>query len=527
MIRSRDNIVITGFMGTGKTSVGQVLAARLNRPFVDMDAVIESRQNMSIVDIFQQKGEAHFREIETDLVRELSTREGLVIATGGGALLTDLNRELLAASGLLVCLNASPDELLHRLELASDRPLLNYPNPQGRIAALLAARADAYARIPNQINTTGLTVEEVADRILAIQDHGWASSITVHHPAGEYHIDVARGILASTGRLLREHGLGGRIALVSNPIVDGLYGDIVRQSCADKDIEIIPCHVPDGEEFKNLDTVSDLYDQFVAADLDRRTAVLALGGGVIGDLAGFAAATYLRGVAFVQVPTTLLAMVDSSVGGKTGVDHKRGKNLVGAFKQPELVIADPNVLDTLPSEHLAGGMAELVKHGVLQDPLLFEQVERFGPGPVPWLLDRSIRVKVAVVEEDPYERGRRAVLNLGHTFAHAWEWLSGYSLPHGQAVGMGMLAAARLAALTGNADHELAERIERVLGGLGLPMTYRGHTPEEVIAAMSTDKKRQGGRLRFVLPRAIGDVVVTDDIDREDVIRVLEGMHAN
>jgi shikimate kinase / 3-dehydroquinate synthase len=226
----------------------------------------------------------------------------------------------------------------------------------------------------------------------------------------------------------------------------------------------------------------------------------------------------------VQVPTTLLAMVDSSVGGKVGVDLPQGKNLVGAFKEPALVVADVETLATLPPAELANGLAEAVKTGIIGDPLLFRQIEEHGPAPLPWIVRRAVAVKAAVVEADPYERGVRATLNLGHTFGHALELLSGYALAHGAAVAVGLVASARLAARLDQADPELAPRVAAVLGRLGLPTAYRGHRPAEIWAAMGTDKKRRGGRLRFVLPRAVGEVVVSDAVPREDVLAVLETM---
>jgi 3-dehydroquinate synthetase len=238
-------------------------------------------------------------------------------------------------------------------------------------------------------------------------------------------------------------------------------------------------------------------------------------------MAGFAAATYLRGVPLVQLPTSLLAMVDASVGGKVAVDHPRGKNLVGAFKQPEMVIADTETLSTLPSRQWASGLAEVVKAGLIGDQALFEQIETYGPAPVPWLVERALRVKVAVVREDPYERGRRAVLNLGHTFGHALELLSDYSLSHGEGVAVGLVAAANLSARLGLCDPELVDRIEAVLARLGLPTRYEGHAPTQVWQAMATDKKRRGKTLHFILLRAIGDVFFSHQVPQEDVLAVL------
>jgi shikimate kinase/3-dehydroquinate synthase len=421
------NLVLTGFMGTGKTVVGRELARRLGREFVDMDAEIEARAGLSIRRLFAGAGEAAFREWEAALCRELAARSGLVIATGGGALLSQVNWEILSASGQVVCLSATPDEILRRLETTGDRPLLDSADRKARIAALLAERADAYSRIPLQVDTTGLAVAQVADRVLSLAEQvSSATVIPVRYPGGEYPLHLGRGLLAQIGPLLRQQGFDGQVAVVTNPTVGQFYQAPVVASLEGAGYATTVCTVPDGEQYKHLATVEVLYEWFIDAGLDRRSAVLALGGGVIGDMAGFAAATFLRGVPLVQVPTTLLAMVDASVGGKVAVDHGRGKNLIGAFKQPELVVADPDVLATLPRAELDNGLAETIKAGLIADPLLFEQIEAHGPAPLPWLIERAVRVKVAVVEADPYEQGRRAVLNLGHTFGHALEVLSGY-----------------------------------------------------------------------------------------------------
>ena len=517
-----DNLVLTGFMGTGKTEVGQEIARRLGRKFVDMDTLIEAREGMTVAGIFVQRGEAYFRHLEADLCHELAARRELVIATGGGALIPDENHEILNASGPVVCLTASQDEILCRLEAAKDRPLLDVPNRQARIAGLLAERAKAYRRILLQVNTTGLTVAQVIERVMALLAFRPVKVIQVHHPGGEYAVHLGRGLLAQVGSLLREQGLSGQVALVTNPTVGNLYAHQVVESLESASFQVTACTVPDGEAHKTLDTVRTLYDCFIEAGLDRHSAVLALGGGVIGDMAGFAAATYLRGVPLVQLPTTLLAMVDASVGGKVAVDHPRGKNLIGAFKQPALVVADPDVLVTLPEKEMHNGLAEVTKAGIIGDPALFEQIESHGPAPLPWLIERAVRVKVAVVEDDPYERGRRAALNLGHTFGHALELLGGYALPHGEGVSVGLAAATRLSARMGLCDPALAARVEGMLARLGLPTTYRGHTPAHVWQAMATDKKRRGKTLRFVLPRAVGDVFVTDQVTQADVLAVLE-----
>ena len=512
------NIVITGFMGTGKSEVGREVARRLGWEFVDMDALIEERVGMTIPEIFAQRGEAFFRQQERQLCQELAQRRGLVIATGGGALIPEENRRALGASGPLVCLNCEVEEILRRLAQTEDRPLLNGADRRERIETLLTERRKAYGRIPHQIDTTGLTVKEVAKRVIGLL----VERIMVRTPTGSYPIHLGEGLLGQVGELAREQGLRGKVALVTNPTVGELYAPTVVKSLREAGFEPVVCQVLDGEAHKTLDTVRSLYDQFVVAGLDRSGAVLALGGGVIGDMAGFAAATYMRGVPLVQLPTTLLAMVDASIGGKVAVDHPRGKNLIGAFKQPELVVTDPLVLSTLDEAEMRSGWAEVIKAGMIGSPRLFEHLEEGGDEPSPSIIAEAIRVKVAIVEEDPYEQGRRAVLNLGHTFGHALEVLSGFKLRHGEAVSIGLVAATRTAVALGLCDEAVEGRLTAVLQRFGLPTRYEGHEPEEIWEAMATDKKKQGKKLRFALPRAIGQVVVTDQVPKAVVLGVLE-----
>ena len=369
------NVVLTGFMGTGKTAVGREVARRLRRPFVDMDAVVEARAGKPITRIFAEDGESVFRQMETDLCGELAGQDGAVIAAGGGALVDPANREMLAASSVLICLQAGADEILERVGEVEDRPLLSVPDPGAEVRRLLAARRDAYAAIPWQVDTNGQTPSQIADEIVALAS---CRTRPVATSGGHYDIHIGIGVLRYLGGALRAAGIseGTRVAAVSNTTVGPLYIDAVQDVLTQYGFSPFPCILPDGEEHKTLATAHELYAQLLAGDLDRSGVVLALGGGVIGDLAGFAAATFMRGVRFVQVPTTLLSMTDASVGGKTGVDLPQGKNLVGAFKQPELVFIDLAVLETLPAPEWRSGMAEVLKHGVIGDAELFHQLAR-------------------------------------------------------------------------------------------------------------------------------------------------------
>ncbi len=520
------NIIVTGFMGTGKTAVGREVARRLGRSFVDMDAEIETRAAKSIPRIFAEDGEAAFRQIESALCEELSARRGLVIATGGGALVDSANRARMIKSGTIVCLTCDVDEILWRVSDNSDRPLLEVADPRAEIERLLKMRREAYATIPWQVDTTRLSVEEVTLRVIELTD---TITLPVRYPGGQYEIHIGDGILARIGGALRAADVPEetRVAVVSNPVVAPLYGEQVETALQSAGFQPFVCSIPDGEQHKTLATVAALYDQFLAGGLDRSGTVLSLGGGVTGDIAGFAAASFMRGVRFAQIPTTLLAMVDASVGGKTGADLPQGKNLVGAFKQPAVVIVDPTVLATVDIAEIRSGMAETIKHGIIDAPDLFAEFEANPQSPISTAqLARALRVKIDVVEEDPFEQGRRAVLNLGHTVGHGLEKLSGFSLRHGEAVSIGMVAAARIAVELGRAAPLLADRIEAALVAWDLPVRCPPFDVDEIWKAMAHDKKKRGRGLRWVLPRAIGEVEITEDVPFDAVRSVLSRLGA-
>ena len=524
---SLPNLAITGFMGVGKSSVGTAVAAQLARPFVDMDTEIESRAGKSIADIFAQDGEGAFRDLEAAICRELSDRSGLVIATGGGTLIDPENRDRMMQSGTVVCLTCEAEELARRLSGQEDRPLLESADPRTMIMELLESRREAYASLPWHVDTTARPIADIVEDVVRLAS---MRTLSVRHGDATYPIRIAPGLLAHLGDAVRAAGLavGSRIVIVSNPVVDPLYGSAAAAALEDAGYQLGRCIIPDGEKRKTLETVHAIYGDLLQDGLDRGGALLSLGGGVTGDIAGFAAATFLRGVRFIQVPTTLLSMVDASVGGKTGVNLPDGKNLVGAFKRPALVLIDPQVLGTLPKDEIRSGVAEMIKHGIIGDPTLLAEIEESPLDPASWgtaaaadRIARALDVKIDIVEQDPLESGRRAVLNLGHTVGHALETLGGYELRHGEAVSIGLAAAARLASKRGLAAPSLVETIERILRRCGLPTACPAHRIEEIEAAMGHDKKRDGGVLRWVLPRTIGDVIVTDDVPHELVREVL------
>ncbi len=354
--------------------------------------------------------------------------------------------------------------------------------------------------------------------------------LPVTYPGGQYEVIVGSDLLP----LLRElASVTGPLAIVTDSNVGPLYANQI----ADADCVVT---VPAGEQHKTLATIATIYDALLAAGLDRKGTVVALGGGVVGDMAGFAAATYMRGVDFVQCPTSLLAMVDASVGAKTGVDLPQGKNLVGAFKQPQAVLADVSTLQTLLPEEFASGMAEVVKHGLIANPDLFERLmiddlrldksSTFNTSTLPStglqsLIVDAIQVKRDVVQEDPFEQGRRATLNLGHTFGHAIEQVSGYAIRHGEGVAMGLVAAANLSARLEFCDPNLQPRIEAVLTRLHLPTRIPANlSHDKLYRAMGSDKKKAAGQLRFVLLEAVGDVFVTGDVPETAVYQTLSAV---
>ena len=505
-MNGEQNIVLTGFMGTGKTTVGEILARRLNRRFIDMDAVIEARAGYSIPQIFRRQGEAAFRDMERRLIHELALQHGLVIATGGGALVDPANREALGSHGLIICLNASKEEIRARLAENHDRPLA------ADWERLFDARQSAYAQIRHQIMTSGKTPAAIAAQIAELV----AGALYVRTPdGGGYPIVIGGGLLRTVAQDAEALGLAGHVVIVTNETVAPLYGRDLAAALPNADL----IAVADGEAHKNLDTVRLIYDQMLACGADRGTTLIALGGGVIGDMAGYAAATYMRGIPLLQIPTTLLSMVDSSVGGKAGVDLPQGKNLIGAFKQPRSVIIDTDVLDSLPPSEWQCGMAEVIKHGLIGDTGLLEP-HLWQPEQAAQLVRRAVQVKIDVVEVDPYERGIRAHLNLGHTFGHAIEKATQYSLRHGEAVAIGLVKAALLSRNLGFIDDDLVARIQKILWQIGLP-TDIALDSHRWYAAMSTDKKWLAGKSRLILLKALGEATIVEGLTREQIMAVL------
>lgn len=513
------HLFIYGPPGSGKSTLGAGLADRLGIPFADLDARIEQAAARPVREIFASEGEPAFRTREAGQLR-LAIEASLesVIALGGGALLDPASRALAEASGKILFLDTPLAVLESRTRAQPGvRPLLAAGAGAARapLVDLLERRAGHYAFFPRRLDGSS---DVLADKIHQAQVKLGAFRIT-GMGRQETSVRVGAGLLASLGTRARAAGWKGAVAVVTDTNTARPYGEAAMASLREAGYAPALITIPAGEAHKRLGTVATLWQGLLSAGVDRGGTVVAVGGGVVGDLAGFAAATWMRGVRWVGVPTTLLAMVDSSLGGKTAFDLPEGKNLVGAFHPPALVLADTLALRTLPVEELRCGLAEAVKHGVIADPELFEQFEALAESTAGDLTDervaRAMAVKIAVIQEDPYERGVRASLNLGHTLGHAVEMASDFTLRHGEAVAIGLVAEAQLAERMGLVTEQgLSGRLIRLLTQLGLPVEIpAGLDREAVLRAMQLDKKNEAGSVRFALPIRIGEVRTSVAVD--------------
>lgn len=505
------NLVITGMMGTGKSSVAQVVAEQLQRTLVDTDVEIEKRFGKKITAIFKTEGEGAFRKAEAELCEELSRTSNLVISTGGGFLLPVRSLKMMDPHTVF-CLDASAKTIAQRTKNRHNRPLLFGVSDESAIQQIMNERCGAYQNIFHHVSTDSRSVQRISEEIigrfaLESQLKSYATRFVRMPLVSPYPIVVGDSVALDIPKRLAWAGIKvQRVLIVTNEKLKGLYGDFITESCQQSSLACEWLCIPDGEQYKNLETVQTLYKNLLRRNAKRDDVIIALGGGVVGDVAGFVAATYMRGLRLVQIPTTLLAMVDSSIGGKTGVDLDEGKNLVGAFKQPSMVLADTALLKTLPADEFRSGMAEVIKHAIIDDPALFELLSSDATLSNDELVSRALEVKACVVEEDPFEHGRRALLNLGHTFGHAIEKVSEYKMRHGYAVAVGLLAACELATQLSECEPGLRARVEHVLKRFELPTHVSGMRVDEIVDAMQHDKKGGAKGLRFVVPCDIGDV---------------------
>jgi shikimate kinase/3-dehydroquinate synthase len=514
------NFFIYGPPGCGKTTIGMLLAERMGWHFVDTDKLIENEAGMPVAEIFLQKGEADFRNREKTLLQTLTKSTRTVVSLGGGTLVDPENRALVEKCGPVVCLLCEPEVILQRMgDELNARPLLAGTGPLERLKALLSKRAALYASFPRTLDTTTLTPDDVVRKIQML-----AGIFHVNSMGPGYDVLVGRGLISQLAPEFEERKLGPPFVAVSDSNVSPLYLSAVREAlaaCGPVESIVIPA----GEASKNLQTLESIYCDLSRLKMERRGTVIAVGGGVVTDMAGFAAATFLRGVAWAAVSTSLLGMVDAAIGGKTAVDMPQGKNLVGSFYPAALVIEDLDTLATLPPHELKMGMAEAIKTAVVGDSKLLGKIEALGGQISAEALDsivrRAARVKIRVVEEDPFERrGPREALNFGHTLGHGIEANSDFGIPHGEAVAIGMIAESKLAEKIGIAESNLSGRLTELLSAFELPVRHSAPV-EKVLGYVHSDKKRRGGRVKWALPVTAGKVRVGLDVADEDVRQAL------
>ncbi len=567
------SIVMVGLMGCGKSSVGRRMAARLGLPFVDVDDEIETSARKSINEIFEDHGEAYFRDGERRVIARLLGNGPQVLATGGGAFINPETRAKIKESGISIWLKADLPVLMKRVGKRDTRPLLRSGDPEATMRNLMAQRYPIYQEADLAIESRDVAHDHiVTDVIEALKQHrallsshvppGAQSNskmvanskmvergvsaalvnatqvqvkptavVSVALPGRAYDVLIGPGLVADAGRLIAERLGGVKCAIVTDVNVARHHLDTLEASLRATNALVGTIALPAGEKTKSFAELGPLCEQLLSLGLERGDLVVPFGGGVIGDLAGFAASILRRGVRFVQIPTSLLAQVDSSVGGKTGLNTPQGKNLIGTFHQPSLVLADTNVLTTLPVREMRAGYAEVAKYGLLGDAAFFAYLEAnwrgiFGndAATLAYAIETSVKAKAVIVERDEHETGDRALLNLGHTFGHALEAWTGYSnrLLHGEGVAIGMVLAFKLSERQGSCASGTAARVSRHLAAVGLP-TRIGDIPggradaDTLFTLMGQDKKVKAGRLTFILARGIGEAFITRDIEPETV----------
>jgi shikimate kinase/3-dehydroquinate synthase len=506
-------LVLSGFMATGKSTVGRIIASRLGVPFVDTDAVLAEQTGKGTGELFASEGEARFREREADLLMPmLDDPSPRVIGFGGGTVTIPRVRHKALERATVVTLTAAAETIIARVPSLPERPNLLASSPLDRVRDLLALRREAYAESHATVSTEGRSSEEIADLVLAA-----AALDTLAMPLGTrtYAVELADGDPARLTAAIQELSPSS-VLVVTDTNVQAARGAWLERALEGLAVPRHAIAITPGEQSKTLATVSRIWDEALAFGVDRDALVIAFGGGVVGDLAGFAASTVLRGIRCVQIATSLLSMVDSSVGGKTGFDHAAGKNLIGAFFQPSRVIVDLEHLTTLPPRERAAGLAEVVKIALVQDVALFELLEHTAEAvragdrealrPV---LRAAIEAKIRVVRDDERESGARALLNLGHTLGHALETHGGYTrLLHGEAVAVGTVLELAATERLGFTPPGLADRAKALFERLALPTEA---TAADIAAAwpfVLSDKKRAAATMKLPVVAAIGSATV-------------------
>ncbi|HLF70528.1 MAG TPA: 3-dehydroquinate synthase [Dehalococcoidia bacterium] len=556
-------ITLIGPFGVGKTEVARHVARQLGWDAIDADDLLVESAGKEVEAIFAEEGEAAFRQREAAVFAGLAGRQRLVVAAGGGATLLESTRSAIVEAGLVICLTGTLETILDRTtpREGRPRPMLVGADRAARVRQLVDQRAALYNLADFSIATDALTQEEAAAEVVRFyQEHGDrafnrpgrveqltrtpsvmppvtdapGSTTIVRTASAEYPVYVEWGALDRLGELTLRACGSRRAFLISDEAVFGRWGETAVASLRQAGIETATLTLPSGDASKSLDEAARVYDWLAAQRAERRDAIVALGGGMVGDFSGFIAATYLRGLPIVQVPTTLLAMVDASIGGKTAINHAGAKNIVGAFYQPSAVVQDVATLKTLPRRALVEGLGEVIKHALIRDADLLALLEArlddllaLDPELTTEVIARNVQIKGAVVSEDERETGGvRELLNYGHTLGHAFEAAGGYeALLHGEAVSVGMVAAAMIGERVGVTPPALVERQRALLERAGLPLQPPpGLDRDRIRAALALDKKVIAGGQRWVLLEDVGRPVVRADVPTAVVEAVLDDM---
>lgn len=525
-------------MGSGKSTVGRHLAHILNRSFVDTDDLIEEREGLSVNEIFRDKGEKYFRKLEKELIVELMQSEDQVVSLGGGAIVDDENRKLIKKHSFLVALVADPQDLFDRVKRRKNRPLLKGKDQLETLEELWEKRKPAYMDSHLQVDTTSKSISSIAREVMKSlgMRKPKIQELAVSIPRENFTYKVLYKDLDKID--LGPIKAGTNVLIISQENVAKHYLPRLKSILGEKH-KVHSMVIDDGEDTKNFFTYQLILQKLLSLKFERKDTLLALGGGVVGDIVGFAASTYYRGINYVQVPTTLLSMIDSSVGGKTAINVPEGKNLIGTFYQPHMVHIDVNCLQTLPDREYRCGLGELVKYtllGMEWDALLgdsffdyvvnhSEEIANKNHDVLNEVIDHCLKIKSGVVAEDETEKGIRAHLNLGHTFGHALEELTQYKrYSHGEAVAIGLICACYLAEELHCFKPRYTEAVINLMVKLGLDYKI----PEDIktkdmLAAFKHDKKVEDGKLRLIVPKTnIGRVEIFSNIELDQLKRAID-----
>ncbi len=537
--KENSNIALTGLMGSGKTTVGKYLAHQLKKTLIDTDSLIEERAGMSITNIFKEKGETYFRALEKEIIKEVLEGEDLILSLGGGAIVDDENRALIKSNSILITLIADPKELYSRVKRRKNRPLLTQSKDQIEVLEKLwEERKSAYFDSHYQIDTAEKSINLISLEIMRIlgfkKPKIQEQTIKIKRTNFSYKIyykDLDR---------LNFDNLepGKQVLIVSQEPIAKHYLKIIQEKL-EQNYLVTTMIIDDGEDAKHFFTFQLILQKLLSLNFNRKDTVVALGGGVVGDITGFAASTYYRGIHFIQIPTTLLSMIDSSVGGKTGINVPEGKNLIGSFYQPHMVHIDVNNLRTLPNQEFKSGLGELVKYtllGAKWDEELGDSFFDFICAHVDDILEKDsetlnqiinhcLVIKAGIVSEDETEQGIRAHLNLGHTYAHALEEITKYQkFSHGEAVAIGIACACYMAEELHYFKPNQTQDVLDLMQRLGLEYKIpKDISTQDMLKSFKYDKKNDRGVNKFIVPKSnIGKVEAVTNVSQEQIIRSIE-----